>query len=306
VQEDLREQRQEDGLAHCHGADFRGGGVTTTTSPTGRGMLEGSWTRRRIVAAGPAPGASERRPFYEHVERSDMMGRFALSLAALLWLAGCAGVDVQRAEGPAAPAPAYQVGDRWVYQVRDGFRAAASWEETHEIRAVSAAGISVRVTRKGPNIDTVRDETWDAPGVVRVGAAMDNESRTFAQPLRRLAFPLAPGASWRQAVSNTNQSASRNGTIVSYVRVGGWKQITTPAGTFDAVQVRTIMQVDDEEFWKLATECNYLAWYAPAVRGVVLEQKEATYFERSGGVGPFPITAQNARVELVSFTPGKG
>jgi hypothetical protein len=35
--------------------------------------------------------------------------------------------------------------------------------------------------------------------------------------------------------------ARREGAINRYVVVGGWQKITTPAGTFDAIQLRVIM-----------------------------------------------------------------
>ena len=37
---------------------------------------------------------------------------------------------------PAAPLPAYQIGDRWTYQAQDGFLAKQRWTETHEVVAI--------------------------------------------------------------------------------------------------------------------------------------------------------------------------
>ncbi len=72
--------------------------------------------------------------------------------------------------------------------------------------------------------------------------------------------------------------------------------MTTPAGTFDALAMHVVMHLDDEEFWRYATECNYTVWYAPAVRGVVREEKRAQYLEK-GGDFDFGgrIRTQNAR-----------
>jgi hypothetical protein len=69
--------------------------------------------------------------------------------------------------------------------------------------------------------------------------------------------------------------------------------------------MHVVMHLDDEEFWRYATQCNYTVWYAPAVRGVVRAERRAEYRERGGGfdfVGRIPT--QNAVVELLSFTPG--
>jgi len=82
--------------------------------------------------------------------------------------------------------------------------------------------------------------------------------------------------------------------------------VTTPAGVFDAIRLRVLMRLDDEEFWRYATTCNYLIWYAPAVGAAVREEKEAEYYERGDsrdGVGA--IRAQHTVLELTSFSPGK-
>ena len=37
------------------------------------------------------------------------------------------------------------------------------------------------------------------------------------------------------------------------------------------------MHLDDEEFWRWLTTCTYLVCYAPAVRDVVREERNADY-----------------------------
>jgi hypothetical protein len=65
------------------------------------------------------------------------------------------------------------------------------------------------------------------------------------------------------------------------------------------------MRLDDEEFWRYPTECNYLLWYAPAVRGIVREEKDAQYLEKGDRRdGAVPVRSQHAVLELASFTPG--
>ena len=58
-----------------------------------------------------------------------------LIAAGLAILAGCAGVGTS-GSGPAAEAPAYRVGDRWVYRAVDGFRVKTTWQETCEVTTV--------------------------------------------------------------------------------------------------------------------------------------------------------------------------
>jgi hypothetical protein len=227
-------------------------------------------------------------------------------IGVLAALAGCVGLSAP-GSGPAAEAPAYRVGDRWVYHAEDGFRVKTVWEETHEIMAIGADGITVRITQKGPSTDVTRTEQWAAPGQVKVGAVYNNQTRRFAAPLQRYDFPLADGKVWNQFVDNYNEATKANGQINHYVRVRGWDKVTTTAGTFDALSMQVIMRLDDDEFWRYATECNYAVWYAPAVRGTVREEKDAQYREKGGDdrSGANTIRTQHGVLDLISFTPGR-
>jgi hypothetical protein len=232
-----------------------------------------------------------------------------ITLLALVALTGgCAGIDQRGdASGPVAAAPSPAVGARWTYRGREGFRVPVVWEETHEVTAVGATGITIRVTQKGPTLDVVREEVLAAPGVVRAGALMDVETRRFTEPLIRYRFPLAPGEAWNQWVDNFNETTNKAGQINRYVRVGGWEKVSTPAGVFDAIRMRVIMRLDDEEFWRYPTTCNYLVGYAPAVGAPVREEKDAEYYERGEEMdGQGAVRAQHTLLELMSYSPARG
>jgi len=227
--------------------------------------------------------------------------RFLISLGAVT-LSGCAGTDFGTASGPPVAAPALKVGDRWLYRGREGFRAPVVWEETHEVTSVDANAIQVRVTYAGDVVSGSRAEVWATPGFVRVGSLMDIETREFVDPLKRYPFPLTPGQTWNQWVTNLNQTTHKVGQINRYGHVLGWDKVATPAGTFDAVRLRIFMRLDDEEFWRHPTQCNYLVWYAPAVGASVREEKDAEYWEKSDRMdGMGAVRAQHTLLELVSF-----
>jgi len=238
------------------------------------------------------------------MRRATLLAAFPLALL----LSACATPD-QRGDtnGPVATAPTPAVGARWVYRGREGFRSPLVWEETHEVTRAGPDGVSVRVTLKGPSVDVERYESWAGPGLLQTGALMDIETRRFKTPLERYRFPLAPGQTWNQWVDNYNQSTDRTGQINRYVRVGNWEKVTTPAGVFDAIRMRVLMRLDDEEFWRYPTTCNYVIWYAPAVGASVREEKDAEYLERGDEMdGSGTIRAQHTLLELVSYTPGRG
>ncbi len=228
-----------------------------------------------------------------------------LALCTLVALAGCMSLDSPGSGGPVVEAPVFRVGDRWVYRAQDGFRSPVRWEETREVVAIGADGIRVRVVQKGPTVDNSRMETWPAPGLVLVGAVFDNETRRFATPMKRFDYPLLPGKAWNQHIANFNEQTGKEGVFNRYVRVSGWTTVTTPAGMFDAIEMRVQARLDDEEFWRWPTESNYLVAYAPAVRGMVREEKEAQYLEKgSANDGVSVLRSQHAVLELLSFTPG--
>lgn len=231
--------------------------------------------------------------------------RVALAATAIAVLAGCAATGgAVPGSGPAAEAPTVRVGDRWVYRGEDGFRIKTVWEETHEVTAIGADGITVRITHKGPTIDVTRTEVWATPGLVKVGAVYDFETRRFAVPLQRLDFPLAAGKTWNQRVDNFNEATGKTGNINRWGNVRRWEKVTTAAGTFDAVLLQVVMHLDDDDFWRSPTSCNYAVWYAPEARAIVREQRDASYYEK-GDEMPTRIRSQFGTLELVSFTAGR-
>jgi len=226
----------------------------------------------------------------------------AAACAVLGALCGCASPGSM--SGPAAEAPAYRVGDRWIYHVEDGFRVKTVWEETHEVIAVGADGVTVSVTQKGPSTSLTRTEQWSAPGRVKVGALCSQDTRRFATDLTRYDFPLRAGKSWNQWVHNVDETTKTTGDVNHYALVQDWEK--APTSGYDTIRLYVIAHLDDEEFWRYPTECRNTVWYSPAIRGTVREERHARYLEKSrdpsgGGM----VTTLSAVAELVSFTPGK-
>jgi hypothetical protein len=215
-------------------------------------------------------------------------------------LAACAGAP-GTSDGPPAPGPTLRVGDRWVYSGRDGFRDPLVWEETREVVAVAPGAIDIRVSWKGNRVDPTRVERWTTPGDLAVGALFDIETRRFTPPLPRWKYPLTPGEGWSLFAKQVNETTGRTDPINYWIKVGGWKPVTTPAGTFDAIALRIMMRLDDEEFWRTATETNYLFWYAPAVGNTVLEEKEAQYYDKGDPLSRATYRSQHGILEMVSW-----
>ena len=236
--------------------------------------------------------------------------RRSLMRAAAAWplaLAGCGTPQGSSTPGGAvlAEAPTYRVGDRWTYRIDSLFRAVGDADETVEVTSIGADGVVVRVATKGGGVDVTRIERWSAPGQVAQGAMMDVETRRFAQPLERFRFPLATGQHWNQWVDQVNDTGHTSGQVNRYVTVRSVEKVTVRAGTFDAVRMSTLMRLDDETAFRYATECNHMVWYAPAVRGVVREERRAEYHEKGNLKDGGRSIAQNEIIELVAFAPGR-
>jgi len=232
-----------------------------------------------------------------------MHRRSFLLAAPLTLVAGC--VSVPGVAGPAAAAPAWRVGDLWTYECSDGYRVPVTWTEAHEVTAVDATGIAVRVTGRGETMNFTRVELYESPGEMLVGAVYDNaETRRFRTSLSIYRFPLAPGATWDQTVANFDELTQRNDLVNRFVRAGGYPSVATRAGTFDAIALRVFMNVNVDDPFRLPTRCDYAVWWAPAVGATVRETKSAAYLERGGGMDAAQVRSQNTVIELVSFVRG--
>ena len=216
-------------------------------------------------------------------------------------LGACAGLP--GASGPPAEAPSLAVGDRWVYSCSDGYRTPVRWTETHEISAIDATGIAVRVSGCGDTVDFQRVELFAAPGRMLIGAVYDNaETRRFASPISVFRFPLTPGDAWDETIANFDDLRQKNDIVNRYVKVGGHQTIATPAGTFDAVAMRVFMSVDVDDPFRFATQCNYEVWYSPQAAATVRQTKWAAYIERTSGNDPAQVRTQNTVIELASYS----
>jgi hypothetical protein len=216
-------------------------------------------------------------------------------------LGACAGLPA--VSGSPAPAPALAVGDRWTYSCSDGYRTPVRWTETHEIIAIDASGIAVRVTGRGDTMDFERVELFAAPGRMLIGAVYDNaETRRFASALTVYRFPLTPGDTWNETVANFDDLRHKNDVVNRYVKVGGHETIATPAGTFDTVAMRVFMSVDVDDPFRFPTQCTYEIWYSPQAGAAVRETKRASYIERTSGIDAAQVRTQNTVIELASYS----
>jgi hypothetical protein len=223
----------------------------------------------------------------------------AVSVLAVIGVAGCASAPV----GPPVDAPRFAVGDHWQYQITDNLRRGAVSQLDAEVIAVSGGSARIRLGLTDNSGRAEWIDELDGGGRLRVGSLWREPPRTFNPPAQLLAFPLDDGKTWRQSIDTMRADTELKDQILIYGKVDGRKAISVPAGSFDAVYVYRILQLDDEEFWRTRTIRRDAIWYAPEVKGPVREAHAAEYTEK-GGPDMTTISTESTIIELVSFRPG--
>lgn len=214
-------------------------------------------------------------------------------------VAGCMTARAAERAHDGVEAPQIRAGDRWTYRVVDGFRQKKTWNETHEVTNAGPATIAVVVTIDSASGTASREETWTTPGVVRIGTISGFETRHFEPALIRYRFPLTNGEKWSQRVRDPGKPPGPYGDVSFKANVVGHETVSTPAGTFDALKIRYVYQLDDESLSNYATQCEYVVWYAPAVGSAVREQRRA--WSMTKGRSPARTPAEYATYELIAF-----
>ncbi|HEV7413142.1 MAG TPA: hypothetical protein VGP14_05750 [Casimicrobiaceae bacterium] len=229
-----------------------------------------------------------------------LFSRAQLLIAPLALLAACATAPV----GPPVAAPRFVVGDHWQYRVIDNMRRGAVSQVDAEIVALGGNVATLYVVR----VDDGRRSEWtdelESDGSLRAGILGDREVRRFAPAASLLAFPLGQGKTWSQTIPTFRTDIQLADQILIYGDVRGRTAVSVPAGSFDAVQIYRVIQLDDRQPWRTRTTRRDQVWYAPEVKGVVREAREATYAE-PGDSGATQVYTERTVTELVSFRPGR-
>lgn len=205
--------------------------------------------------------------------------------------------------GPAVPAPALAVGDHWQYKITDNLRRGAITMLDAQVVSVANGVAALRLVYNDQQGPRERTEEVDANGGLVVGTLKEELTRRFPTPIELYDFPLQAGTSWRQTVNTTSVDTGLPAQILVYGTVQGPSAVTVPAGSYDAIYLYRVVQLDDEQFWRTRTDRRDFVWYAPQAKTAVRETHDATYTLRSGGAFSV-VRTENTTRDLVSFQPG--
>lgn len=202
---------------------------------------------------------------------------------------------------PPVPAPKLAVGDRWEYKVTDNLRRGAVTTLDAEVVSITGGTATLRLVYVEPTGGrSEQTEEIDAGGGLVVGTLKEEQTRRFPAPLEMYRFPLEQGQTWRQTVDTISPETQLKAQILVYGRVQGPSATSVPAGSFDAVYVYRIIQLDDDQFWRTRTERRDSVWFVPQVKAAARELRDASYILLSGGAHSVVRTESTTR-ELVSF-----
>jgi len=104
-----------------------------------------------------------------------------LRLSVLAAVLAASGSFATAANAQSAPAPKWNVGDKWVYNVKSGVGISPiNYQETREVVAVAGGVIKLRITGKTANgQDFTRDDEYAGPGAMKFGAPCADEAYRF-------------------------------------------------------------------------------------------------------------------------------
>jgi hypothetical protein len=229
----------------------------------------------------------------------------------VLALAGCGGgggpsgnaATTGASAGPPVPAPTLAVGDRWQYRITDNLRRGAVTMLDAQVVSIANGVATLRLVYTDERGPSERTEEIDASGGLVVGSLKEELTRRFPTPVELYDFPLQSATSWRQTVNTTSPDTGLPAQILVYGTVQGSSQVSVPAGSFDAIYLYRVIQLDDEQFWRTRTNRRDYVWYAPQVKTAVREKHDATYTLREGGAFS-EVRTENTTRDLVSFQPG--
>jgi hypothetical protein len=233
---------------------------------------------------------------------------FALASCALAACGGGAGgptgLNIAGAPaGPAVAAPTLAVGDHWQYRITDNLRRGAVTMLDAQVVSIANGVATLRLVYTNAQGRSERTEEFDANGGLVVGTLKEESTRRFPTPVELYDFPLQQGTNWRQVVDTTNVDTGLPAQILVYGTVQGPSSVSVPAGSFEAIYLFRVLQLDDDQFWRSRTDRRDYVWYVPQVKTAVRETHDASYILRGAGVNSV-VRTENTTRDLVSFQPG--
>jgi hypothetical protein len=183
-----------------------------------------------------------------------------ISVAAQLLLVGyCAGQTVD-------PGP-IRVGDRWSYEIKDGFSGELRPAMTFVVAEVNDKEITTRVSIRGRDRPQtmVHDLDW---------GRIDDGAWQLRPPGIGIKKPLQIGNEWRSDANGVHSQSGATFRAEGVARVVGQERITTQAGSFDTFRVDMTVRMINTRDLTRTQMWTFVVWYAPEVNRWVKKTSE--------------------------------
>jgi uncharacterized caspase-like protein len=155
-------------------------------------------------------------------------------------------------------------GDQWTYYrtIRDGEGTQRRNYVTRIVVAASAAGYTIEQS------DAAQPAQFDLDGN-QLSGPLRSGMVTFEPMDPVFRFPLTPGARWE--TKSREALPSHAVEVDSTITVGGWEEVTVPAGRFNAVKISRVSYRRGEPFPGQMQVSKRVSsyWYLPALRNIV-------------------------------------
>ncbi len=198
----------------------------------------------------------------------------AIGTFALGSISGCQTSGAASGKTVSLARPIWRVGERWGYQVIDGFNSSVLSKPFYRVAKVAdTSGDSIEIES-----DNVVVERYNK----QLQALAEN---CFAEPVQ-YNLPVDWLAPEGKAVSTESSTRYPNNSTPSHfwrqsVVVQGYESVTVPAGTFNCAVIQRTIYFQHPDSFRLRSERVDRLWYAPEVRRWVQRDVRGSYLDSS-------------------------
>jgi hypothetical protein len=167
---------------------------------------------------------------------------------------------------------AIRVGDRWSYDIKDGFTGDLRSATTVVVVEINDKEITTRVTNRGTDRPQtmVYDPDW---------GRIDDGTWKLRPSGIGIKKPLQIGMEWKSDSNGINLQSGVAFHASGVAKVAGREQLATPAGTFDTFRLDMTVRLINTRDQTRSQTWTFVVWYAPAVNRWV---KRTAEFRQEG------------------------
>lgn len=175
----------------------------------------------------------------------------------------------------AATLPAINVGDSYLLESIDAAHPANNHKTKRVVSAVTGDGFDLSVVNLKSKTGKARTLTFDKGWNLIATRNADHSGYDYAPALKYYDFPLTPGKTWKQtSIETDNKTGATKKHVITGV-VGGWEEISVPAGTFHALKVNLQTELYDPKSQQKTIGTD-VSWYAPETKRSVKSDTSLT------------------------------